>query len=86
VREELGCSIEEYTTLVGKVGDKTIYNFVIKYGSGIIGLYYFIDDRGRFVPPKYKQDYIAKAIMDSLTAGDKMNVLRYLEDLDDGDF
>ncbi len=82
----LGCTPLKYQELTEKVDIKTIYNFIKKYGSGAVSLCQYADDRGRFIPSKYNQDLIAKVIMDSLVSKQKMQVLQYLEDLDERKF
>ena len=79
MNEELGISQKSYTNLINKVGLKAVYDFCNKYMPGHIGLYHYIDARGRFIPNKYKQDIIASAIFDGLSTSDKMNVLQYIE-------
>jgi hypothetical protein len=84
--EEVGCDKDSYDQLLKKVGVKSIYEFITKYGTGMSGLCHYIDVRKRFMPPKYTQDYIAKTILDSLKPKEKMMILSYVEDLVDGEF
>lgn len=86
MNKELGITQESYACLLDKIGIEPIYNFCTKYMPGQIGLYHYIDARGRFMPNKYKQDIIAEAIFNGLEVSEKMNVLQYLEEKEDGEF
>lgn len=85
MHEELGISEKSFSELSDKVGLKAIYDFSVKYMPGHIGLYHYIDARGRFIPNKYRQDIIASAIFDELTTKDKMPILQYMEDMENGE-
>lgn len=82
--EELDCTKEQYNQLVKKIGVEPIYSFVNKYGGRLVGLLNYIDNRGRFKPIKFKQDLIADIIFEALNSTEKIIVLQYIEDYEDG--
>jgi hypothetical protein len=87
MHEELGITELKYDELLSDgVGISDIYEFLNKYNTGQVCLYYYADENGRFMPPKTNDDKIANAVFDNLTTAEKMNLLSYLEDIDDNKF
>lgn len=85
MHEELGCSVEQYNSLVSKVGAKAIFAFLTEYEkyTNKLRLMYYIDDAGTFLGRNRPRDHIAKTIYDNLPASDKKDIFNYLAILED---
>lgn len=86
MNEELNCTEAQYQHLLKTNDTASIYGFIQKYGTGAVSLLHYADARGNFNNTKYKQDIIAQLIYSNLDSSSKLQVIQYMEDIEDGEF
>lgn len=94
MKEHYGMSDVSYNNLKkGGVTEKQFFDAIKLFDPNrsmakisYISIFYYIDQKGDFnKPPFFPHKKIAKAVYECLSPSEKMNVLKYLDDINDGE-
>lgn len=94
MKEHFGLTDDSYSDLIKKgVTEKYMFNSIPlfdpdKTGAkiGYVGLFYYIDKKGDFnKKPLFPHKKIAHAVFETLSPSQKMNILKYIDDYNDGE-